>query len=289
MRILITGVGGFVANNVAEWLKDNSNHEITGIYRTHRNRKYKYDVIQCDLYGEADKIKGLQYDAIIHFASQLYGDSIKCFLDNTVQVTRNIIDIAQEKKIKKVIYISSISVCGETRGMINEASDRINLNDYELTKYIGERLLEDADIEEKVILRLPRMLGKEIDYNAPWLPKVSYNMLNNRDVIYYNPELEYNAVLHTDTLAEFILHILDDSIDNGVYMLGADEAMTIFEILNFIKTEVGSSSKLMEVKQNGANRCHSIDISKAKEKGFQAKTVRETLIQYLEDMRGESR
>ena len=171
MKVLVTGAGGFIASNVAEWLVKNFECEIFGTYRNRKPSGRSFSCVCCDLYHEPEILEELEFDAVIHFASQLYGENIREFLDNTVQATMNLIDAAERKNVKKFIYISTISVCGETKGTISENSARINQNDYEITKWIGERLLEDANFEEKIVIRLPRVLGKGIDLTAPWLPK----------------------------------------------------------------------------------------------------------------------
>lgn len=285
MKVLITGVGGFIANNVAEWLYSNSEHEIIGTYRKSKPKSKGFKSFQCDLYSDPEKISDYKFDVVVHFASQLYGSDIKEFLDNTVQATRNILNIAERMEIKKFIYISSISVCGETRGVISETSDYINLNDYEMTKLIGERLLEDSKIEEKIVLRLPRVLGKGIDYSAPWLPKVSYDIMQSQKVFYYNPSMKYNALIHTNDLAQFILYLINDEVGSDVYMLGAKDEMSILEILEFLKEKLHSTSELIEVEKKGVDRCHLIDVSKAKKAGFKPKMVKDILERYVQDMK----
>lgn len=288
MKVLVTGAGGFIANNIANLLQKSPGYEVIGTYR--RNRPLREAVSQCiccDLCQAPEKLMGLQFDAVVHFASQLYGSGIRGFLDNTVQATRNLIDIAECKGVQRFIYISTISVCGETRGVIDERSDRINLNDYEAAKWIGERLLEDSRLGGKVIIRLPRVLGKGIDLAAPWLPKVSYSILKGEDVTYYNPGMKYNALVHTDGLFQFITHILQGrGSKDGIYMLGSEGEMTILEILTFLKERFHSRSELVKVEATGADRCHSIDISKAKAAGFEADTVQGVLEKYVRDLKG---
>lgn len=288
MKVLVTGAGGFIASNVAEWLVKNFECEIFGTYRNRKPSGRSFSCVCCDLYHEPEILEELEFDAVIHFASQLYGENIREFLDNTVQATRNLIDAAERKNVKKFIYISTISVCGETKGTISENSARINQNDYEITKWIGERLLEDANFEEKIVIRLPRVLGKGIDLTAPWLPKVSYSILQNEDVFYYNPELKYNALIHTDDLSGFIYHILSEKENlSGIYLLGSEDEITVLEILKILKSGFQSKSKLIEVEPRGANRCYSVDITKAKAAGFRADTVRNVLKKYIKDMEEE--
>lgn len=287
MKVLLTGIGGFIAQNVGAWLVENTQHSISGTYRTKKPELEKVHMVKCDLYNDYDALNDMEFDVVVHFASQLYGDNIRAFLDNTVQATRNLLDVAEKKKVKQFVYISTISVCGETEGTINEDTKRINPNDYEITKWIGERLLESSSIKDKTIIRLPRLLGKNIDYTAPWLPKVSYSIMQNEDVYYYHPNAKYNTVCHTDDLAGFINDIIDGKIENGVYDIGADQEMSILEILEFLKDRLNSKSNLIEIDAVKADRCHSVDISKAKNAGFKADTVRNTLEKYVDDMRGE--
>lgn len=287
MKILITGTGGFIAGNVATWLEKNTSHTIIGTYRNRKPKKGNYQTVQCDLFLNPEKLKEIDFDVVVHFASQMYGEDIKDFLDNTVQATRNLLEIAEEKQVDRFIYMSTISICGETEGVITEEARRINQRDYEMVKWIGERLVACSTIKNKTCIRLPRVLGPDVDYSAVWLPKVSDMIRKGEEIKYYNPDSPYNTLLHVDSLARFIFDIIEERIKDDVYVLGADEPMTILTILEFLKKGLNSDSVLTEVQVDAPDRCHSVDISKAKKAGYVSDTVQEVLEKYVDDMRGE--
>ena len=231
--MLITGIGGFIGQNVAEYLANNGK-EIIGNYHNNKPSHFAGLSFSCDLSQERIEkyLGGKKIDAIIHLAGQMRSDKICDYLDNTIGSTRNLIDYAEKTGVSTFIYISSISVYGETISQVNERSDRINLDDYGMTKYLCERMLEDVNIANRIVIRLPRTLGKGCDLSYPWIPKVTGQMLENEDVYYRNPDLMYNNILYIDDLSKFLLHLLNkNSTGFECFVLGAQGKMRILDIL----------------------------------------------------------
>ncbi len=284
--MLVTGIGGFIGQNVAEYLQDNG-VDVIGIYHHHIPQGDIRKVFSCDLAKEDIEkyIENESIDAIIHFAGQMRGDKVLDYLDNTIGSTRRLIRYAEKKKVHTFIYISSISVYGETLSAVNEASDRINLDDYGMTKYLCERMLEDACIENRVVIRLPRTLGKGCDLSYPWLPKVTGQMLKNEDIYYMNPDLMYNNMLYVDDLSGFLLLLLRNTTEGfACFVLGAKGRMKILDILNKLKRCLGSRSVLIEKPANGRNKCYAIDTACAEEHGFVSREIDEIIEKFAKDM-----
>ena len=285
MRVLITGAGGFIGQNVASFLIAQG-FDVIGIYRNRRPAGV-HKCIHMDL---ADKtqyelLKNEKIDVIIHFAGQMRGDKIKDYLDNTIGSARYLIEYAEQMHIKTFVYISSISVYGYTFSEVDETSDLIDLDDYGMTKYLCERMLEDADIEKKIVIRLPRVLGKGADLSYPWLPKVTAALMANEDVNYRNPNLMYNNVLYVDDFSAFIVHLLKQEMYGyELFVLGAQDKMRIIDILKTLKTLLMSDSKLIEQPASGCNTCYAINISHAQEYGFKSRQIREILGKFVEDI-----
>jgi UDP-glucose 4-epimerase len=286
-RILVTGTGGFIGQNIVRYLSDRG-VEVIGVYHNTRPNVISNKMFSCDLSSEdvGEHMQGETVDAIIHFAGQMRGNQVRDYLDNTVQATRNLIDYAHRAGVRQFIYISSISVYGETLSCVNESSDRINTDDYGTAKYLCERLMEDAQIEARTVIRLPRTLGRGCDLSYPWIPKVAGQMLRNEDVFYTNPNLLYNNMLYVDDLAEFLLTLLKNE-QKGFdrFVLGAKGQLRIIEILEALKRELSSTSKLIEKPASGRNKCYAIDTSHAEECGFQSRPIGEIIRQFAKDIK----
>lgn len=287
LRVLVTGIGGFIGQNVIEYL-EKKGVEVIGIYHNHKPYYSAKRIFSCNLAKEDIEscVSEDAIDAVIHFAGQMRGNKVEDYLDNTIGSTRRLIKYAERKKIRTFIYISSISVYGETLSAVNEASDRINLDDYGMTKYLCERILEDSQIENRVVIRLPRTLGKGCDLSYPWIPKVTGQMLRNENVYYMNPDLMYNNMLYVDDLSKFLLGLLKMNLSGfECFVLGAKGKMKIFDILTKLKECLGSQSILIEKPVNGRNKCYAIDITHAEEYGFASREISCIIEKFAEDMK----
>ena len=288
-NVLITGIGGFIGWNVAGYLAEHG-VEVIGVYHRRKpddNLRCK-TVFSCNLSENSieECMDNNVVETIIHFAGQMKGDKIWDYLDNTIGSTRKLIDYAEKTKVKTFVYISSISVYGETLSSVNENSDMINANDYGMSKYLCERMLEDANIENRIVIRLPRVLGKGCDLSYPWLPKVTAQLLKNEDVYYRNPDLLYNNMLYVDDLSKWLLYILDKDINGfNCFVLGAKGKERIIDILEKLKKELSSTSKLIEKEASTRNTCYAIETEHAEEYGFSSRSIDEIIEKFAKDIR----
>ncbi len=290
--IIVTGAGGFVGSNIAEYIS-NAGYRVLGTYYNRKPVVLQEDnVIQVDLANWDDVRKKLcegtaeKIEAVLHFAAQMIGPNMEEYLENTVQSTRNLLRLAQERNVKSFVYASSIAVYGMTEEIVNETSDRTNLSDYGTAKYICERLLQDSAIENRIAIRMPRMLGKRADMTCPWLPKLTQALLDGDAISYFNPEMLYNNLAHCDTLAGFILKLLEkEQLGYQVIGIGASEPKKIIEIVERLKTLTKSKSQLIERKPTGRNTCFLIDIKKAVSMGYEPMSVDVTLERFVNDIK----
>lgn len=284
--VLITGTGGFIGQNVAEYLVNNGK-EVVGVYHKNKPEHFRGQIFSCDL-SRDDIMKyldGKKVDAIVHFAGQMRGEKIRDYLDNTIGSTRNLIDYAEKTGVNTFIYVSSISIYGEALSQVNEQSDMINLDDYGMTKYLCERLLEDSYIANRIVIRLPRTLGEGCDLSYPWIPKVTGQMLRNEDVYYMNPDLMYNNMLYVDDLSKFLLHLLEERVTGFErFVLGAKGKMKIYDILCMLRKCLGSQSNLIEKPPAGRNKCYAIDSTHAQEHGFYSREIDKIIEDFARDM-----
>lgn len=281
MRVLITGVSGYIGSNIATWLKQNTDLWVIGVYNNRPPQGIFDEAVSCNLadYSSKKILDNIECDIVIHAAGCFIADSILGYISNNVKATENILCYAYKKNVKKFVYISTTSVYGETSEEISESSSSRNLSDYGMVKKICERMVEESVIQSKLILRLSSTLGgSDNDFTRPWLPKVAYRMLKNMDIIYYNPHLYYNAVVYVKDVAKFIgQFIIKEKLGYYDYILASSNPMQILEILNLLKDEIGSRSILLERETSEANRCFALNVEKAINDGFYVRSVEEVI------------
>lgn len=122
--ILVTGAAGFVGSMIIEALVSVSevaslNIRIIGMTRRTSKQRYNFDKDRTELYY-GDICENLNIigdvDYIIHCASITNSQTMKSYPIKTfltsIMGTRNILDLASDKKIKSMVYISSMEAYG---------------------------------------------------------------------------------------------------------------------------------------------------------------------------------
>jgi len=271
LRILITGINGFIGHNIANILCEKG-YEVWGTYR--QNIKYynnEIHYLKCDLSVPIES--DIRFDAVIHLAGQVENAETFAYIKNSVITTKNIIDYCEDKKIETLLFMSSIAVYGETNVEVDENSSSINVTTYGMTKIISEKLIKESKVKNRIILRLPRVLGNGIDVSYQWLPALSYNLLNNHDIRYFNSELEYNNLMDVEDLAVFCDYLIKNYDNlNETFVLGTVEKMKIIDIIMFLKERLDSSSRLIEMPDKKTT-VFSINVKKALLFGYKPKTI----------------
>lgn len=289
MKVLITGASGLVGKNLVYYLK-NMGYEIIGTYHN------TVPDNSGDLYVKCDLSKGLtiqnEVDAIIHCAALLEGraesQEARNMVESNIIATHNVTEFAERKSVKKLIYLSSVSVFGDVQGVLHEDSNYINVGLYGMTKRIAEFMINEANIDMKCSIRLPRMLGPGIDLNntrESGLLKMIQKLVRDEEVVCYIPEVRYNNFMHVLDLAEFLSLLLKmDHMDEPEINLGARDNLKMLDILNLIRNELNSKSKI-EVEDKGIiSKCALIDITKAMKYGYDPQSSEDVLRNFIKEI-----
>ena len=158
MRIIITGVAGFIGSTTAQHFLA-LGHSVTGIdsFTTYYDRARKEQnlaLLQRDrafTFHQLDVAQGLldpvfaAADAVIHLAGQpgvrRSWMEFDTYLEANVKGTREVLDAALRHGIDRVVYASSSSVYGNaTAYPTNEDHPTNPLSPYAVTKLAGEQL-----------------------------------------------------------------------------------------------------------------------------------------------------
>ena len=200
MNIIITGVKGFLSNNIKDELI---------------SRGYNVDAVSVK--NGIDNINFNGCNVIIHCAAIVHKKEKKVgfelYNEVNYKLTVKLAKKARNKGVERFVFISSMSVYGSTSGKIDKNTEAIPKSYYGITKLKAEKeLLKMADEKFIVdIIRPPMVYGRGCpgNYNslsklakiAPIFPRVE----NKRSMIYIK------------NLTYFIYQLLMNE-NGGIYM-----------------------------------------------------------------------
>ena len=162
MKILITGVAGFIGFSFAKYLLEKKKYKIVGLdnlndyydvnlkkkrvkqlFKSNRFKFYKIDIKEK---LKIEKIfKNNKIDFIFHFAAQAgvrYSiDHPRKYVESNILGFYNLLENVKNYKVKRLFYASSSSVYGENKNFpLNEKENIFPKNIYGLSKKINEEI-----------------------------------------------------------------------------------------------------------------------------------------------------
>ncbi len=271
MRILITGVAGFLGSHLADrFIADG--HEVIGIdnllggYRS--NVPSEVTFVEMDLLDlEKTNAAFSGVDLVIHAACTAY-EGLSVFspslvVANTTQITTNVISAAVKNKVKKIVYMSSMARYGSqvtipfTEDLLPAPQDP-----YGIAKFSAELLLKNlCEVHglDYVILVPHNIIGPRQKYDDPYRNVASIminRMLSGKQPIIYGTGEQKRCFSFIADVVE-PLYKASFSLDalSKVINIGPDEefvtinqlAVMIAEILDFQLAPIYMDGRPQEV------------------------------------------
>ncbi|MEM0481047.1 MAG: NAD(P)-dependent oxidoreductase [Candidatus Aenigmatarchaeota archaeon] len=236
--ILISGSAGFIGSNLIDFLiKENeivgidnfSNGKIENIKKHLKSKKmklYKHDLKNPLKISE-------NVDFIFHLAAKIKNNK-EAYHEN-LKITKNILEIARKKDVKKIIYFSSTKVYGLKYNNVEiDESFKCYANDfYGRSKLISERIIKNFCKNYGIkflIIRLPRVYGPK-DWQKTFY---SLFLLEKFFGIGINSKLYLNLV-YVKNLSKLSKEFLKNKkFDNEIFNVN-DGFFKIFEISKTIE------------------------------------------------------
>ncbi len=159
MKVLVTGVAGFIGSHLAEKLLSEK-YDVVGVdkfldnypRRFKQNNlgallkdpKFKFleeDLLQVDL---RELLKDASY--VFHLAAQpgvrsSWGDEFIQYSQNNIMATQLLLEAGKESRVKKIVYASSSSVYGDTNDLpMREEGNTRPVSPYGVSKLAAEHL-----------------------------------------------------------------------------------------------------------------------------------------------------
>jgi len=234
-KILITGAAGNLGGLLSYYLKDRNLHLLTHNKQVDEELKNRSNIriFQVDL-AEKETLNPAmkEVNTVVHFAGVLFKARPEKFLPvtNTLYFN-NLLDVAIEQKVKRIILISFPHVEGETTPQ-NPATGRLDSNP--VSMHAITRLQEEKDLFHKcseagieaVSLRVGMVYGKGILMidTAEWFGK--HYLLG----IWKKPT--YIHLISKDDFLSATTAAIDKENVSGIYHIGDEGVQTLQEFLD---------------------------------------------------------
>ena len=285
MKILVTGVAGFIGSHLAERLVDDGHHVIgvdcfTDYYprpikesNIATLRKidsfvfYEDDLLRMDL---AKLLEGV--DVVFHEAAQAgvrasWGSSFRIYTENNVRATQRLLEAARQVRLKKFIYASSSSVYGDAESYpTREDMKPMPISPYGVTKLAGEHLCylyrKNYDIP---VLALRYFTV----YGPRQRPDMAFNkfisaMLHGDEIVIYGDGKQTRDFTYIDDIVAANQSAMHADVVGEVINVGGGSRITVNDTIRIIEKVTGQKARTRYIEeQKGDVRHTAADITKA--------------------------
>jgi nucleoside-diphosphate-sugar epimerase len=201
MKILISGVFGFLGFKLAEKLAEK--HNVIGLYNSTK-KSFNKHTITC--YDNLEDIEVVPDVVVLCHASVSSGlhtvETIDLFNSN-VYFTEKVLN---KFKQTKVIYISSVSVFGGQDEVVSEETKTKPETSYAISKYWAEHLVKQN--RNNIIIRLSSLYGIGMKENT-LIPNYVNQALTNKNIQVWGDGSRSQNYIHV----EDVISLIEKSIE----------------------------------------------------------------------------
>ncbi|MDR1182279.1 MAG: NAD-dependent epimerase/dehydratase family protein [Bacteroidales bacterium] len=260
MKILITGIHGFVGSNLVSALK--INHTIYGLDIISPEKDGVIKTFSWDD-AEAKKFSLLpSIDTIIHLAAKAHDTKNKseaqAYFDINLGLTQKIFDYFLQSKVRKFIFFSSVKAAADSvEGdiLIEEVVPK-PVGPYGESKIAAEKYIQSQEWKDKEVYILrPCMIhgpGNRGNLNLlyyvvakgiPW----PLGAFENR-----------RSFTSIDNLSFVVGQIIEKNIDSGIYNMADDETLSTSELIELIAASRNRKPVIWKMNKAFINRIAQI-------------------------------
>lgn len=240
--IAITGMSGFVGQNLNTYLEDN--YQIQSIARNPSQREWTYDGFLKDSF---------EYDSIVHLAGKAHdlkktsGESE--YFEVNFELTKKIYHQFLSSNATQFIYISSVkAVADKVESVLTEAVIPNPITAYGKSKLMAETyILENLPSDKKVYILRPCMIhgpGNKGNLNLLYA-------LVSKGIPYplgaYDNERSFLSVANFCFIVE---SLLKNDFPSGVFNVSDDGAVSTTELIELMAQSLGKKPQIWNIKKS---------------------------------------
>jgi UDP-glucose 4-epimerase len=247
MKVLITGIAGFMGSHLADDMI-RQGHEVVGIDNLIGGLESNVPVAAKFVKGDLKNLEFIKkyfkdIDIVIHSACTAY-EGLSVFSpsfvsENTYQITANVLSASVSANVGKFVYLSSMARYG-TQDVLPFTEDMVPRpqDPYGIAKYASELLVKNLcqinDISYTILVP-HNIIGPRQKYDDPYRNVASIminRMLQNKQPIIYGDGSQKRCFSFMQDVVDPIRVILETEHTNGeIINIGPDkEFITIHEL-----------------------------------------------------------
>lgn len=244
MKLLITGVHGFVGSNLVKALS--KEHNIFGLdiidpVKDGVKFTYKWDDLKANMIPEVDAIihlAGKAHDTKNHSRDRVY------FQVNT-ELTKKIYDYFLKSTAKKFIFFSSVKAASDRveGDFVDENVDPKPKGPYGESKIAAEKYIQSKMDKQTYILRPCMIHGPGNKGNLNLL----YGVVSKGMPWPLGAFENKRTFTSIDNLCYIIEGLLTKNIESGIYNINDDEAVSTNELIEIICEALGKKSHIWRI------------------------------------------
>ena len=256
MRILITGIHGFVGGNLVKALADGNT-----IYGLDIVAPEKEGVTKTYSWDDLDKGLVPEVDAIIHLAGKAHDTKNKSkaqvYFDINTGLTERIYDYYVKSDAKKFIFFSSVKAAADfvPGDVLTEDVVPAPVGPYGESKIKAEEYIKAHPTDKRVYILRPCMIhgpGNKGNLNLlysvvkkgiPW----PLGAFENR-----------RTFTSIDNLSFIIGGLLEKEVESGIYHIADDEALSTNELIEVMCGAMGKKSRIWRINKGLMDGCAKI-------------------------------
>ncbi|HSC52085.1 MAG TPA: SDR family oxidoreductase [Phnomibacter sp.] len=292
MRILITGVSGFVGRNLAAYWCKHPGHDIAGMGRSSEKPAMLSGSLQylcCGLTNQQEVLETINHyqpDWVIHCAAMSKPNDCElqqelCYQVN-VEATQYVIDACKATK-SKLLFMSTDFVFGDN-GPYAEEDQYAPVNYYGESKMLAEQFVKESGLHWAIV-RTVLVYGKQEPGMQPTFPQwVSGQLQQGKNIKVFTDQLR--SATYVQDLVCGIDAIVQQNA-KGIFHIAGEEVYTPYGIAQLVAAHFAYNPELVQPATRAdfaepARRpiCSTLDITKAKsELGYKPHSLSAVLTQ----------
>jgi nucleoside-diphosphate-sugar epimerase len=286
MRILVTGVAGFIGSHLAECLVSQG-HKVVGVdcFTDYYAREVKEanikklrsesafdfhdaDILEINLEAVLQNI-----DVVFHEAAQAgvrasWGANFKVYTENNIRATQRLLEAAKTARLRKFIYASSSSIYGDAESYpTHEEMKPMPISPYGVTKLAAEHL---CHLYHKNYGIPTISLRYFTVYGPRQRPDMAFHkfieaVYNGEEIPIFGDGEQTRDFTYIDDIIDANISAMSAETVGGVFNIGGGSRITVNDTVALIESACDRKAKRKYTEKQKGDVIHTAaDISKAR-------------------------